>query len=156
MITIIVACDNENLIGQKGTSNGMPWNNKEDLKHYKETTIHHTIVMGRKTYEAIGRPLPKRHVIVCTRKSFNDDRIEVRNNLEDVIKEYREKNEDLYICGGANIYKQALPLSDCILLSRIPGIHQGETYFPDFKDYGYLLKEIKPFETFNLEIYQRG
>lgn len=156
MISIIVAMDDDQLIGKKESSNGMPWNNSEDLKHFKETTIHKTILMGYTTYKAIGRPLPNRKTIVVSFEPFEDDRVEVRTSLEDVIYEYKERHEDLFISGGASIYKQCLPLADQLLISRIPGKHEGETYFPDFSDYGYVLKETKSFETFDLQIYMRG
>lgn len=73
-----------------------------------------------------------------------------------MIQEYKDKGEDLFISGGASIYKQSLPLADQLLISRIPGTHIGETYFPDFDEYGFELKETRPFETFELQIYQRG
>lgn len=156
MISIIVAMDDDQLIGKKDSSNGMPWNNKEDLKHFKETTIHKTILMGYTTYMAIGRPLPNRKTIVVSFEPFEDERVEVRTSLEEVIQEYKESGEDLFISGGASIYKQSLSLADQLLISRIPGTHVGETYFPDFDEYGFELKETKPFETFDLQIYQRG
>lgn len=156
MISIIVAMDDNQLIGKKDSSNGMPWDNKEDLKHFKETTIHKTILMGYTTYKAIGRPLPNRKTIVVSFQEFEDDRVEVRTSLEEVVQEYKDKNEDLFISGGASIYKQCLPLADQLLISRIPGDHEGETYFPSFSEYGYVLSETKPFETFELQIYKRG
>lgn len=156
MISIIVAMDDDQLIGQEGSSNGMPWNNKEDLKHFKDTTIHKTILMGYTTYKAIGRPLPNRKTIVVSFEPFEDERVEVRTSLEEVIQEYKDNDEDLFVSGGASIYKQCLPLADQLLISRIPGKHVGETYFPDFSGYGYKLVETKAFETFELQIYQRG
>lgn len=156
MISIIVAMDDNQLIGKKDSSNGMPWNNKEDLKHFKETTINKTILMGYTTYRAIGRPLPNRHTIVVSFDPFEDERVEIRHSLEEVIQEYKDKGEDLFISGGASIYKQSLPLADQLLISRIPGEHVGETYFPDFDDYGFTLVDTLPFETFELQIYQRG
>lgn len=87
---------------------------------------------------------------------FDDERVEVRTSLEDVIEEYKQRNEDLFISGGASIYKQSLPLADQLLISRIPGSHTGETYFPDFNEYGFELVETKPYETFDLQIYRRG
>lgn len=156
MISIIVATDENLLIGKKDSSNGMPWNNKEDLKHFKETTIHKTILMGYTTYKAIGRPLPNRKTIVVSFDKFEDERVEVRYDLKEVIQEYREKGEDLYITGGASIYQQSLPLVDQLLISRIPGTHTGETYFPDFSEYGFQLVEEKPFQTFTLQVYRKG
>ena len=155
MISIIVAMDDNQLIGKKESSNGMPWNNSEDLKHFKATTINKTILMGYTTYMAIGRPLPNRKTIVVSFEPFDDERVEVRTSLTDVIQEYKDKNEDLFISGGASIYKQSLPLADQLLISRIPGAHVGETYFPDFDEYGFELQETIPYETntiFNYKI----
>ena len=156
MINIIVATDEDLLIGKKGSRNGMPWNVPEDLQHFKATTLNKTILMGLTTYQAIGRPLPNRKTIVVSFEPFEDERVEVRSSLEEVIEEYRSSGEDLFISGGASIYKQCLPIADQLLISRIPGKHEGETYFPNFDEYGYKLVAQKPFETFTLETYKRG
>ncbi len=151
MINIIVATDEDLLIGKKDSRNGMPWNVPEDLQHFKATTLNKTILMGLTTYQAIGRPLPNRKTIVVSFEPFEDERVEVRSSLEEVIEEYRSSGEDLFISGGASIYKQCLPIADQLLISRIP-----ETYFPNFDEYGYKLVAQKPFETFTLETYKRG
>ena len=156
MINIIVATDEDLLIGMKDSRNGMPWNVPEDLQHFKATTLNKTILMGLTTYQAIGRPLPNRKTIVVSFEPFEDERVEVRSSLEEVIEEYRSSGEDLFISGGASIYKQCLPIADQLLISRIPGKHEGETYFPNFDEYGYKLVAQKPFETFTLETYKRG
>ena len=156
MINIIVATDEDLLIGKKDSRNGMPWNVPEDLQHFKATTLNKTILMGLTTYQAIGRPLPNRKTIVVSFEPFEDERVEVRSSLEEVIEEYRSSGEDLFISGGASIYKQCLPIADQLLISRIPGKHEGETYFPSFDEYGYKLVAQKPFETFTLETYKRG
>ena len=156
MISIIVATDEDLLIGKKDSFNGMPWNVPEDLKHFKATTVNKTILMGLTTYKAIGRPLPNRKSIVVSLEPFEDDRVEIRNSLEEVIEEYRQSGEDLFISGGASIYRQCLPIADQLLISRIPGKHTGETYFPNFDEYDYHLVEQKAFETFTLQIYKRG
>ena len=156
MINIIVATDEDLLIGKKDSRNGMPWNVPEDLQHFKATTLNKTILMGLTTYQAIGRPLPNRKTIVVSFEPFEDERVEVRSSVEEVIEEYRSSGEDLFISGGASIYKQCLPIADQLLISRIPGKHEGETYFPNFDEYGYKLVAQKPFETFTLETYKRG
>lgn len=156
MINIIVATDEDLLIGKKDSRNGMPWNVPEDLQHFKATTLNKTILMGLTTYQAIGRPLPNRKTIVVSFEPFEDERVEVRSSLEEVIEEYRSSGEDLFISGGASIYKQCLPIADQLLISRIPGKHEGETYFPNFDEYDYKLVAQKPFETFTLETYKRG
>ena len=120
MISIIVATDDDLLIGKKDSKNGMPWHNKEDLQHFKKTTLNRTILMGKTTYLAIGRPLPNRKTIVVTKSGMDDERVEVRNDLIEVIQEYKDKNEDLYITGGASIYKQALPYVCLLYTSPSP------------------------------------
>lgn len=155
MISIIVATDENLLIGKKESPNGMPWNVPEDLKHFKETTVGKTVLMGLTTYQAIGRPLPNRKTIVVSFDEFADDRVEVRYDLKEVIQEYKDKGEDLFISGGASIYKQSLPLVDQLLISRIPGTYTGETYFPDFSEYGFRLVDEKPFQTFTLQTYRK-
>ena len=156
MINIIVATDEDLLIGKKDSRNGMPWNVPEDLEHFQASTLNKTILMGLTTYQAFGRPLPNRKTIVVSFEPFEDERVEVRSSLEEVIEEYRSSGEDLFISGGASIYKQCLPIADQLLISRIPGKHEGETYFPNFDEYGYKLVAQKPFETFTLETYKRG
>ena len=156
MISIIVATDDDLLIGKKDSKNGMPWHNKEDLQHFKKTTLNRTILMGKTTYLAIGRPLPNRKTIVVTKSGMDDERVEVRNDLIEVIQEYKDKNEDLYISGGASIYKQALPYVDELIISRIPGKHRGETYFPSFEEYDFHLEKETQLETFVLQIYKKG
>lgn len=156
MISIIVATDDDLLIGKKDSKNGMPWHNKEDLQHFKKTTLNQTILMGKTTYLAIGRPLPNRKTIVVTKSGLDDDRVEVRNDLIEVIQEYKDKNEDLYISGGASIYKQALPYVDELIISRISGKHTGETYFPSFEEYNFHLEKEIQMETFVLQIYKKG
>lgn len=109
MISIIVATDDNLLIGKKESSNGMPWNIPEDLKHFKATTVNKTILMGVTTYKAIGRPLPNRKTIVVSLEPFEDDRVEVRDSLEAVIEEYRKSGEDLLFQVGLrsinNVYQ---------------------------------------------------
>ena len=156
MISIIVATDDDLLIGKKDSKNGMPWHNKEDLQHFEKTTLNQTILMGKTTYVAIGRPLPNRKTIVVTKSGLEDDRIEVRNDLIEVIQEYKDRKEDLYISGGASIYKQALPYVDELIISRIPGKHTGETYFPSFEEYNFQLEKETQMETFVLQIYKKG
>ena len=156
MISIIVATDDDLLIGKKDSKNGMPWHNKEDLQHFKKTTLNRTILMGKTTYLAIGRPLPNRKTIVVTKSGMDVECVEVRNDLFVVIQDYKDKNEDLYITGGASIYKQALPYVDELIISRIPGKHTGETYFPSFEEYDFHLEKETQLETFVLQIYKKG
>ncbi len=156
MIRIIVACDQNNLIGTDKTANQIPWHNQEDFLHFKNTTLNKTLLMGRKTFEAIGKPLPKRHTYVLTKNLHvsNFDNVTYVDDLVQVIQRCREENIDLYICGGASVYKQAFSLCDEILLSRIPGEYVGDTWLEDFSEW-YELDHIENRETFDLEVYKR-
>lgn len=155
MIKLIVATDQDLLIGKKDSVNGMPWHLPEDLKFFKETTINQTIVMGKTTYQAIGRPLPNRQTIVVTKSDFKDERVIIKNDLIETIQSYQNAKQDLYICGGASIYKQSLPFCDELIISRVPGKHQGETHFPNFSHLNFKLVEEIPFETFTVERYRK-
>ena len=157
MISIIVACDSNFLIGKKGTNNGMPWINSEDLEHFKKMTMNHTIIMGRKTFEIIGRPLPNRRTIVVSQSYLNilSNQVLVCNQLQPLLKYYKNCNEKIYVCGGASIYKQSLDYVDELIISKIPGTYIGDTYFPKFSLKEFKCVEVILFKTFRLEIYRR-
>lgn len=156
MIRIIVATDENLLIGNPNGFYGMPWHNDEDLKHFKKTTLHNTILMGSKTFQTIGKALSERKTIVVSKKGVSYPDVEVVSSLEEILESFKQSGKDIYVCGGASIYKQALPWCDEILLSRIPGHHEGNIYFPkEFQYYFTLVKKI-PYETFTLEIYHRN
>ena len=156
VIKIIVAMDHSRLIGKQNGHAGMPWYNKEDLNHFKQTTLHHTLLMGRKTFEAIGRPLPDRQTIVITNnKDLNLEGVTLCHDLTSIIQNYQGQSKDLYICGGASIYKQVLPYVDEILISLIPGDHEGEVYFPPLPENQFECKEEIMMNTFKLQRYIR-
>ena len=155
MITIIVACDKNNLIGNSQSPSGMPWHNAEDFAHFKKTTLNHTILMGRKTYEAIGKPLPKRKTLVLSSQPLQlPAGAKCVKNLEQTLQHFRQIGEDLYICGGASIYRQCYLYADQILLSRIPGEYTGDAWLADFSEH-YVLDHCEKKETFTLEVYVR-
>jgi Dihydrofolate reductase len=157
MIYLVVAFDEQMLIGSKRAKNGIPWHFKEDLQHFKSITLNQTILMGRLTFEAIGKPLPNRKTIVISQgvKNYLYESVIVRIDLLKVIQEYRDSNEDLFIVGGASIYEQALPYVDEMIVSRIPGKYVGEVFFPDFVSEGFkcISEEVK--NTFVVERYRR-
>ena len=157
MIDIVVAMDKNNLIGTDQTPNHLPWHHKEDFQHFRKLTMGKSILMGKNTFEAIGKPLPKRHTIVLSFEMLKDlpEGVDCVTDLQKVIDDFRRRKEDLYICGGASVYKAALPYCDRLILSRIPGDYEGDTWFPDFIEAGYELERIEPRETFQLEIYRR-
>ncbi|MCP3763128.1 dihydrofolate reductase [Domibacillus sp. A3M-37] len=113
--------------GVIGLNNNLPWRLPEDLRYFKKTTLGFPIVMGRKTFESFGsRPLPKReNVILTTDYSFKPDGVTVVHSVEDVLK--MAKEQDLFIIGGANVFKQFLPHSDRLYVTKIEAEFNGDT-----------------------------
>ena len=116
-ISIILAKSKNNVIGK---DNDLPWKLPTDLKKFKEITLNSTIIMGRKCYESIGRPLPKRINVVLTRdENFTADGCEVRHNLEAAIEEFKEEGKELFIIGGSHIYKESFKYADKLYITQI-------------------------------------
>ncbi|MDH3200742.1 MAG: dihydrofolate reductase [Myxococcales bacterium] len=127
-LALIVAVARNGVIGKDGA---LPWHVSEDLKHFKNTTKGHAVIMGRKTFESIGRPLPHRRNIVITRRegaSFAG--CEVANGLTEAIDLARASDDCPFIIGGASLYEEALPLVTEIHLTTIDREVEGDTQFP--------------------------
>ncbi|MED3727124.1 type 3 dihydrofolate reductase [Priestia filamentosa] len=130
MISFIVAMDDNNLIGK---DNALPWYLPADLAYFKKVTTNHTIVMGRKTYESIGRPLPNRQNVVLTHStSFQEDGVTVIHSLDELKEMANHSNEELFIIGGARLYEQLLPVADRLYVTHIRATFDGDTHFPAF------------------------
>lgn len=155
MIKMILAIDENNLLGNSHSSNGLAWHHKEDLKHFKETTLNKTIIYGRKTFELLGKkPLPKRENIVVSR-TLKDDHIKVVNDLTTFLNTIKDHKEDYYICGGASIYEQAIAYVDEIILSKIPGKHHGDVYFNSHLLDNFKLVREEKRSDFTIVFYER-
>jgi dihydrofolate reductase len=114
-----------------GVNNTLPWHLSEDLKHFKSLTTGHTIIMGRKTYESIGRPLPNRRNIVISRNmEASYEGAEVVHSIENAFSISRNDNE-VFVIGGSNIYQQALSLVDHLYITEIKKSFSGDAYFPE-------------------------
>jgi dihydrofolate reductase len=130
MIRIIVAMSKNRVIGD---SNTLIWHLPEDLKRFKQLTTDNTIVMGRKTYESIGKPLPNRRSIIITRDpEYSIEGCEVVNSLEEALL---LSNSDCFIIGGGEIYRHAIDIADRIYLTLIDKEFEGDTSFPEIKDW---------------------
>lgn len=131
MITIIAAVAKNNVIGSK---NDLPWYLPEDLKHFKEITSGHTVIMGRKTYESIvsrlGKPLPNRKSIVITRNNSYPvpEGVEKADSLQNAVQKH---TEDAFIIGGASIFTEGLALADQLIITHVHKEYPGDTYFPE-------------------------
>ena len=143
MINAIVAMGADRVIGRY---NGLLWPIPDDLKRFKELTMGHPVVMGRKTYESIfsmlGKPLPGRTNIVITRSpadfmdnpSFEFENVLLAGSLEEAIEKAKEiDKEEIFIGGGAQIYQQALPLVDRLYLTLVDDDKEGDAYFPPYE-----------------------
>jgi dihydrofolate reductase len=115
-----------------GKDGQIPWHLPEDLKHFKRTTLGHAVIMGRKTYESIGRPLPKRRNIVVSRNAdLRVEGCEVAPSLETAIALAREQDELPFVIGGAAIYEAALPFATTVYLTEINREVEGDAFFPE-------------------------
>lgn len=137
-VSLVVAMAANRVIGKVG---GMPWRLPGEQKYFKAVTMGKPMIMGRKTYQSIGRPLPGRANIVVTRTGeVNAEGITVTHDFHDALKLARaiaEGNEtdEIMVIGGGNIYEQALPLADRIYLTEIHADFDGDTFFPVLNDH---------------------
>jgi len=130
-ITIIVAASENLVIGYK---NALPWHISEDLKNFKKITINHSVIMGRKTFESIGRPLKDRRNIVISRdKTLKIEGVEVVNSLDDAIYRTKDENE-IFIIGGEQIYKMAMPIATNMHITKVYSNIEGDAFFPTFDE----------------------
>lgn len=135
-IALIAAVAANQVIGR---SNDLPWHLPDDFKFFKEKTKGHPIIMGRKSLESLGKPLPKRTNIVITRDlsripaAYKDQGVVIVDSLEMAINEAQQVEEsEIFIIGGAEIYTLALPLATTLYLTEIQENYEGDTYFPQF------------------------
>lgn len=128
MLSIIVAVAENNVIGK---DNDLIWKLPRDMKHFKETTTGHFIIMGRKTYESNGRPLPNRTNVIITRdNNYKAEGCIVVHSLEEALEKAKNDSE-AFIIGGGVIYDLAMPIVDRIYLTKIHHSFEGDTYFPE-------------------------
>ena len=134
ILSVIVAMAHNRVIG---LNNQMPWHLPADLAWFKKNTLNKPVIMGRKTFESIGRPLPNRHNIVISRQiEPSDNKISnvswVKSIDEAISLAQAQQPDEVFIIGGGNIYQQILPLIDRLYLTHIDAELQGDTYFPDY------------------------
>lgn len=128
MLSIVVAVSENNVIG---LANDLPWKLSGDLKRVKTLTMGHHLIMGRKTFDSIGRPLPGRTTIVITRQNaFQAEGCMIVNSLKDAI-EIASNDSEAFIFGGGEIFKEALPFTTKVYLTRVHCSVKGEIYFPE-------------------------
>lgn len=120
-----------------GKDNKLLWSLPQDMKRFKALTTGHTVIMGRKTYESIGRVLPNRiNIVISGDSAYKVPGGFVAHSLDEalIIAEKKEK-EEIFIIGGGQVYTQALPLADTLYLTIVKGAYEGDTYFPDYSQF---------------------
>jgi len=123
----------DRVIGRDGD---LPWHLPADLKFFKKTTLNSAILMGRKTYESIGKPLPKRRNIVLTRdENWSAEGVEVIHSVEGVNDLPNLSDENLFVIGGAEVYELFLPSMDELIITHVLEPYKGDTYFPEYQKY---------------------
>jgi len=145
IISLIVAVDDAGGIGKEGT---IPWHLRSDLQRFKQITMGHTLVMGRKTFDSIGRALPGRTNIVITRnRDFTcEDCLPVSNLKRALSIAKTTSEEEVFIIGGGEIFRQALKLADRVYLTRVHTVADCQVFFPliDWSDWEVILEETHP------------
>ena len=133
LLSLIAAADEHNVIGKDGK---LPWHLSADMHYFRTVTSGHPIIMGRKTYESIGHPLPGRQNIVISRQThLKIDGCDVVSSLDEAIHLAEESGAtEAFVIGGGEIYKQALSIADRIYLTRIALSVDGDTFFPVFSE----------------------
>ena len=148
-ISIVVAVAENGVIGK---DNQLPWRLSSDLKHFKKLTTGHAVLMGRKTYESIGRPLPKRTNLIVTRNTeYQAAGCEVFTSIEQALEFAQKANEtEVFVIGGAQIYQQIMPQVDTVYLTKVKAEVVGDAYF-DLS----LLDEFKVIDTQSLPVGEK-
>lgn len=136
-----------------GAGNKLPWSLPEDLKFFRESTRGKTLLMGRKTYESIGRPLPYRRTLVLSRSTTAIPEVEVIDSLARIPEVMRDGGE-LWVCGGSEIYTQTLPWWDEVLITRVKRTVEGDAFFPTFEHLFILSEVVREAREFTIERYK--
>ncbi|MCL2705663.1 MAG: dihydrofolate reductase [Spirochaetaceae bacterium] len=166
-VSIIVAMTKDYLIGNK---NNLPWHLPEDLKLFKQITMGNILIMGRKTFESIGKPLPGRKNFIISASAFKEESVGSNQpdaneyetgkayyfkSLEDAINASFSTEGTPFIIGGASVYKQALPLVKKLYISFVKNSHDGDAYFPELDFNEWELLEEKDFKDFVWKSFTR-
>jgi dihydrofolate reductase len=146
----IAAMARNRVIGDRGR---IPWHLPEDFRWFKQVTMGHVLVMGRKTFESIGRPLPGRDILVLSRSAFSHPGVRTIADLQAVRALAAQRR--VFICGGAQVYAQALPWCSELYLTLVKRVVEGDAFFPPFENDFELAEEIRDTPEFQILRYRR-
>ncbi|MFZ1290626.1 MAG: dihydrofolate reductase [Melioribacteraceae bacterium] len=152
---IIAAVSQNGIIGNNGK---IPWSIKQELEHFKNTTLNSAVIFGRKTFESLGKPLKNRTNIVISKtpESINNNKVLIFPSLKFAYNYLRKNNfEKVFICGGYKIYLSALKNVDKIILSKMKFSVEGDTKFPKINNANWNLIKVENFDEFDVYFYER-
>ena len=157
MICLIWAMTKDNLIGK---GNDLPWHYKEDLQYFKKTTMNKDVLMGYNTYLSIfnrlGHSLPNRNnFVLCNDLEIMDNSITQVNDLDEFIKQYQNTDKELFIIGGAPVYRQTLPVADKLYITLINKEYLGDVYFPEIDLSNYKVINTVDLEELSFIVYEK-
>ena len=139
-VSIIAAMSTKRVIGFK---NRLPWSLPGDLKRFQTLTMGHYLVLGRKTFESIGRPLPGRKIVVLTKKSdYVAQNVQIAHSLSEALR-FAQADNEIFIGGGKELYQQTLPIADRLYITIVDGKFEGDTHFPRFDKSDWNLLSLK-------------
>lgn len=136
-----------------GNGNKIPWHLPDDFKFFKQTTMGHLLLMGRKTFESIGRPLPGRETIVLSRSGFSHNGVKTISGLDGL--DMPTAGRTVFVCGGAEIYRQTLPDCTDLYLTHVKRTVDGDAFFPPFEDMFEPLETLQDNDAFRIVHYRR-
>ncbi|MGE0173113.1 MAG: dihydrofolate reductase [Oligoflexales bacterium] len=163
IVSHIVACAENGVIGYQGK---MPWHLKEDLRYFREKTMGHAIIMGRKTFESVGKPLPGRFSVVVSRtipKADYGPTVKFVSSISEALKVCeglsKEWKDEAFIIGGGELYKQTTDMVDKIYLTLIHQTFEGDTFYPEIKSGEFAVEEMQAHDDqplpFSFLVYRR-
>ncbi len=147
----MIAAVGKNL--ELGKNNDLIWHFKEDMKFFKETTMGHPVIMGRKTFESLPKALPgRRNIVISSNPDYKTDGAETVSSINEALE--IAKKEDVFIIGGGRIYKEFLPYADNLYLTEINAVcNDADTYFPRFNKSDYIKEIVNYYEVNGTEFY---
>jgi dihydrofolate reductase len=152
LITIIVAMTRTGIIGKDG---GLPWRLPEDMRHFRRTTMGSAVVMGRKTFESIGKALTGRETIVVSRTLPERDDVIVCRTIEDALATGEGRGGEVFVAGGSEVYRQALRVVDRLLVSHVREEFQGDATFPELDSEVWHAVSREQYADFEVVDYRR-
>ena len=143
-LNLIVAIGKNNELGK---NNDLIWHFKDDMKFFKNTTMNHTVIMGRKTFESLPKILPNRcDVVITSNMDYHMDGVEVLHSIDEALEYIKNSSDDCFIIGGASIYKKFLEYANTLYITKIDAEADADVYFPSFNEESYSCTNLESHE----------